>query len=242
MLGIPGTNDQGIGDDRYAGYPGVPHGLHSARQLRRLDADLPRRAHLLVHDQRDEDHGRHEFRGGYIVNYLWLNHWQPEIDNPRGRFDFTTRSITALHGGAQAANFYNPYAAFLLGLPGTVSKSVQVRGDDRPRVAARAVRPRPLDVNRQADARSRRALGVLPDHAAAPIAASSASTCRRWTCCSAAAAATRRTSGLEAAKDNFAPRLGARLPHERRHGASAPATASPTTRFRGRVRCAGSTR
>ena len=26
-------------------------------------------------------------------NFLYLNHWQPEIDNPRGRFDFTTRNI-----------------------------------------------------------------------------------------------------------------------------------------------------
>ncbi len=69
--------------------------------------------------------GAHEFRGGYGVNFLYLDHWQPEADNPRGRFDFTTRNVTALRGGAQTNNRYNQFASFLLGLPGTVSKSVQ---------------------------------------------------------------------------------------------------------------------
>ena len=69
--------------------------------------------------------GRHDLRSGYSMNFLYLNHWQPELDNPRGRFNFTTRSTTALRGGAQTSNFYNQWASFLLGLPGTVSKSVQ---------------------------------------------------------------------------------------------------------------------
>ena len=50
-----------------------------------------------------------------MVNFLYLNHWQPETDNPRGRFEFA-QNATALNGGAQAGNFYNQYAAFLLGL------------------------------------------------------------------------------------------------------------------------------
>ena len=32
-------------------------------------------------------HNNHEFRAGYNVNYLWMNHWQPEVANPRGQFD-----------------------------------------------------------------------------------------------------------------------------------------------------------
>src|SRR5262249_11074591 len=44
--------------------------------------------------------------------------------NPRGRFQFATNA-TALRGGAQSGNLYNQYAAFLLGLVGTASKSVQ---------------------------------------------------------------------------------------------------------------------
>ncbi len=48
VLGIPGTNDQGIGDQRYAGYPAVQHRLQRGRQPRRLEPDLPRRADLLA--------------------------------------------------------------------------------------------------------------------------------------------------------------------------------------------------
>ena len=40
-LRIPGTNDAGIGDDRYGGYPEF-RGLLGPRQLRGLDANLPR--------------------------------------------------------------------------------------------------------------------------------------------------------------------------------------------------------
>ena len=32
--------------------------------------------------------GRHDFRGGYMMNFFYLDHWQPETGNPRGQFDF----------------------------------------------------------------------------------------------------------------------------------------------------------
>ncbi len=52
VLGIPGTNDQGIGDQRYAGYPQFQISDFSAgRQPRRLESDLPRRAHVLAGDE-----------------------------------------------------------------------------------------------------------------------------------------------------------------------------------------------
>ncbi len=54
---------------------------------------------------------------------MYLDHWQPETGNPRGRFTFNT-GTTALSGG-QAANLYNAYAAFMLGAVGEVNKSVQ---------------------------------------------------------------------------------------------------------------------
>jgi hypothetical protein len=124
VLGIPGTNDQGIGDDRYSGYPEFRTGF---RNLGNFEGWMP-----IYRDERTYSFttnvtkvmGAHEVRGGYLANFLYLDHWQPETDNPRGRFDFTTRSVTALNGG-QTNNFYNQFASFLLGLPGTVSKSVQ---------------------------------------------------------------------------------------------------------------------
>jgi len=124
VLRIPGTNDQGIGDSRYAGYPRFQTGF---TDLGNFEGWMP-----IFRDERTYSFaanmtkvmGRHEFRGGYLGNYLYLNHWQPELDNPRGRFEFATNA-TALRGGAQTGNFYNQYAAFLLGLVGTAAKSVQ---------------------------------------------------------------------------------------------------------------------
>ena len=58
VLGIPGTNDQGTGDPRYAGYPQFNFTtLQRGRQSRRVESDLPRRAHLLTVDEPHEDEG-----------------------------------------------------------------------------------------------------------------------------------------------------------------------------------------
>jgi hypothetical protein len=123
VLGIPGTNDQGIGDQRYAGYPQFDTGFSA---LGNRDGWNP-----IFRDERTYSlasnvtklKGRHDIRGGYFVNFMYLDHWQPETGNPRGRFDFRG-NVTALNG-AQTSNFYNQYASFLLGLVGTASKSVQ---------------------------------------------------------------------------------------------------------------------
>jgi len=129
-LGIPGTNDQGTGDQRYAGYPefrfgGTGSGFFS--QLGNRDGWNP-----IFRDERTYSiatnltkvRGQHDFRGGYFLNYLYLDHWQPETGNPRGQFIFNPNT-TGLRAGSQTANFYNAYASFLLGLVGTANKSVQ---------------------------------------------------------------------------------------------------------------------
>ncbi len=124
-LGIPGTNDQGTGNPRYAGYPQFETGFST---LGNLDTWTP-----VWRDERvtsiatniTKVKGRHDLRAGYSMNFLFLNHWQPEVDNPRGRFQFSGNT-TALRGtGAQSANFYNQYASFLLGLVSNARKSVQ---------------------------------------------------------------------------------------------------------------------
>jgi hypothetical protein len=128
-LGIPGTNDQGIGDQRYAGYPefqfgGTTSGFFS--QVGNRDGWNP-----IFRDERTYSiatnltkvAGQHDFRGGYFLNFLYLDHWQPETGNPRGQFIFNSNT-TGLRGG-QNANFYNAYASFLLGLVGSANKSVQ---------------------------------------------------------------------------------------------------------------------
>ena len=125
VLGIPGTNDQGTGNPRYAGYPRFETGFST---LGNLDGWTP-----VWRDERvfsvatnvTKVKGRHDMRAGYSMNFLFLNHWQPEVDNPRGRLDFSGNT-TALRGaGAQTGNFYNQYASFLLGLVSNARKSVQ---------------------------------------------------------------------------------------------------------------------
>jgi Carboxypeptidase regulatory-like domain/TonB dependent receptor len=124
-LGIPGTNDQGTGNPRYAGYPQFATGFSV---LGNNDTWTP-----VWRDERvfsvatnvTKVKGRHDLRAGYSMNFLFLNHWQPEVDNPRGRFEFSGNT-TALRGtGAQTSNFYNTYASFLLGLVSNARKSVQ---------------------------------------------------------------------------------------------------------------------
>ena len=105
VLGIPGTNDQGRGDERYAGFPQFETGF---TVLGNNDTWTPvwRDERVFsVSSNLTKVKGRHDIRAGYSMNFLWLNHWQPETENPRGRFDFAN-GTTSLRGGV-AGNFYN---------------------------------------------------------------------------------------------------------------------------------------
>ena len=125
VLGIPGTNDQGIGDQRYAGYPNFTPGFSAGRQPRRLEPHLPRRADLLDRGEPLEDERAPRFPRRLLPELpvpgpLAAGNRQPA----RGR-SRSTAPRRRWFGASQANNFYNQYAAFLLGLVGTTSKSVQ---------------------------------------------------------------------------------------------------------------------
>jgi hypothetical protein len=67
--------------------------------------------------------GAHDLRFGFEGVRHWLNHWQPEIGfGPRGRFIFN-QTVTGTPG--VATNQFNAYAAFLLGMPNQVGKTLQ---------------------------------------------------------------------------------------------------------------------
>jgi hypothetical protein len=119
-LGIPGTNGGRLyGDDpRYAGLPSFVTGFST---LGNDDGWNPVERHERTYafgGNVTKLRGAHEFRVGYSVNRLALDHWQPELGaGPRGALTFNPNA-TALNGGA-AGNLYNAYAAFLLGLVGS---------------------------------------------------------------------------------------------------------------------------
>ena len=122
-LGIPGTNDQGTGDPRYAGYPQFETGFSAVGNRDGWNPIYRDERTYSLATNVSKMKGRHDLRGGYFVNFMYLDHWQPETGNPRGRFDFRG-NVTGLNGG-QTTTFYNQYASFLLGLVGTAAKSVQ---------------------------------------------------------------------------------------------------------------------
>jgi hypothetical protein len=124
-LGIPGTNDQGRGDPRYAGMPQFSTGFTA---LGNTPSWSP-----IYRDERSDSlnvnltkvAGRHDVKAGYFLNHLSLDDWQPSRANPRGAFTFSGNATRTFVPGAQTSNFYNTYAAFLLGLVNTASKSYQ---------------------------------------------------------------------------------------------------------------------
>ena len=123
VLGIPGTNDQGIGDQRYAGYPQFNTGFSAVGNRDGWNPIYRDERTYSIATNLTKLAGRHDIRGGYFLNFLYLDHWQPETGNPRGNFTFNGNT-TGLRGG-QTTNFYNQFASFLLGYVGNVNKSVQ---------------------------------------------------------------------------------------------------------------------
>lgn len=124
-LGIPGTNDQGRNDPRYAGMPEFRTGFTQLGNSPTWTPTYRDEGTVSFSTNVTKVQGSHDFRAGYRVDYLHLDNWQPERANPRGRFDFATNSTRTFGTGSQNGNFYNQYAAFLLGLVGTASKSYQ---------------------------------------------------------------------------------------------------------------------
>lgn len=78
--------------------------------------------------------GKHDMRFGFEGVRHWLNHWQPEIGfGPRGRFIYqqavTGTQLPDPNNPARlvstTTNQFNAQAAFLLGMPSTVGKTLQ---------------------------------------------------------------------------------------------------------------------
>jgi hypothetical protein len=122
-LGIPGLNgpdirDSGFPDINFAtAYTGF--GVPNWMPLFRTDETYTT-SHKMTWTK-----GAHEIRFGFDLVRHHLNHWQPELSagGPRGYFDFNG-GITTLNGGP-AANQFNEYAQFLMGLSDNTQKGEQ---------------------------------------------------------------------------------------------------------------------
>jgi hypothetical protein len=120
VLGLPGTNGT---DERQSGFPSL---LTGYTVLGNNDAIFP----SFYHDPSwtfstnvSRLTGAHTLKFGMQYDRFAMNHWQPEVGaGPRGRFEFGG-GLTSLRG--QTADRHNQYAAFLLGLTSTVSKTLQ---------------------------------------------------------------------------------------------------------------------
>jgi hypothetical protein len=126
-LGIPGLNGADIRD---SGFPNIAisgiteTGVPNWMPLYRTDETYTTN-HSIAWTK-----GAHQLRFGFDMVRHHLNHWQPELSagGPRGYFDFGG-SITTLNGGngnpVAAADQFNAYAQFLLGLSDNTQKGEQ---------------------------------------------------------------------------------------------------------------------
>ncbi|MEK7833480.1 MAG: TonB-dependent receptor, partial [Acidobacteriota bacterium] len=122
VLGIPGTNGSDI---RQSGFPQFNFNTYTGLGNQNNWSPIFRDERSYTFTQNASKIVKnHDIRFGADIVKHELTHWQPEIGaGPRGRFNFTGRETT-LNGGA-GPNQYNSFAAFLLGTPNNVEKSLQ---------------------------------------------------------------------------------------------------------------------
>ena len=130
QFGIPGTNAQNRTDvpraHLYAGIPRVDIGFDDVGTAPNWTPQNRNEKTVSLTANLTKFAGRHEFRGGYNMFRGKLDHWQPERENPRGRFIMATNSTRMANiSGQTSANFYNQYAAFMFGLVRNWEKSIQ---------------------------------------------------------------------------------------------------------------------
>jgi hypothetical protein len=128
-LKIPGTNDAGLGaaNHLYWGQPAFTFNTFAG--LGNTAASNPfemRDNQILGNVNLTWIKGRHQFRFGFEDDHTGINHFQPQGNaTPRGSFGFSgvaTELPTDLPTTAQIQS----YADFLLGLPATTGKTIQV--------------------------------------------------------------------------------------------------------------------
>jgi hypothetical protein len=127
VWGIPGTNGGIKFKDDIPHYGGLPNITgFGFSQWGESSTWVPCERHERTYEFRtnfSKIHGAHELRWGFEPRRLEMNHWQPETANPRGLITFGGAPTTILNQTNTTAQ--NSYAAALLGLVSSYTKSVQ---------------------------------------------------------------------------------------------------------------------
>ncbi|HET8549271.1 MAG TPA: TonB-dependent receptor, partial [Bryobacteraceae bacterium] len=122
---IPGTNGgrQYANDKRYGGVPQFSSLGFSDWGFVATWTPLFRNDRSYTYQTNfSKIHRAHEFRWGFEPRRHEMNHWQPETANPRGNISFASGAMIV--PGQQVRETHS-YAAALLGLVGSYSKSIQ---------------------------------------------------------------------------------------------------------------------
>ncbi len=129
VFGIPGLNSDGVTGpgsadlDRYSGMPVINTGLSLLGNNSGWTPVWRKEISYTASVNLTKVTGRHEVRTGFDFVRLTLDHWQPEVGNPRGTLSFGG-GLTGTPGYAGVGG-WNSYAAFLLGQTSGYGKSVQ---------------------------------------------------------------------------------------------------------------------
>ena len=128
VWGVRGTNADGVGGpgsadlNRYSGMPRVDTGLGTLGNVDTWTPVWRDERSYTVSANLTKVSGRHDIRSGFDFIRLRLNHWQPEVSNPRGILTFGN-NVTATPG--YSGTSWNGYAGFLLGEMTGFNKSEQ---------------------------------------------------------------------------------------------------------------------
>ena len=123
---IPGTNGgrQFANDPRYGGLPNIQNFGFDNIGIAATWAPVWRAERSYTYQTNfSKLNGAHEFRWGFELRRMELNHWQPETANPRGEINFAS-GITN-NPSQTNTTAANSYAAALLGLASSYTKSIQ---------------------------------------------------------------------------------------------------------------------
>lgn len=124
VWGIPGTNGGRAfaSDIRYSGQPCIANGFTAWGNCSSSNPNFYNDQSFTYTMNFSKVHGAHEIRWGVDMIRHAMNHWQPEIANPRGNID-PGANASVLQG--QVARSIHTYASGLLGILGSANKSVQ---------------------------------------------------------------------------------------------------------------------